>query len=477
MSFRAIIAIFMMLLAAPALAQSPGEQKSIERAREFVTAFNTADIEAVDRYAVKNFAPELLQKMPADERRAMLQGMQQQLGALKIGKVITGENSVRIRAEDKNGQRLVLRFQFQAAPPYLISNIGLDADEAEAEAELPALALPADRSPKVLGRAIDTYISGLAEADRFSGSVLIARGKDIVLERQYGFAHQGYRIPNTAATRFHVGSITKDFTKVAIGQLAQAGKLDLNAPIIRYLPDYPNREVAGKVTVGQLVAHTSGLGDLYTPEIVALNPRLFRSPEDFIPRLAANPLQFEPGKARRYSNYGYAVLGAIISAVSGVSYYDYVQKNVFERAGMAHSAFFYADGPNPDVARGYTTKLKEAPGELRDFMYVVWGRGMSFGGAYATARDMLSFDGALRNYRLLNPAWTRWFFAGAAPGSAPEAAPAGPATFALDAAGGNLGLNAALNSNGNFTMIILSNRDEPIAERLADRLKPAFTSR
>ena len=299
----------------------------------------------------------------------------------------------------------------------------------------------------------------LASRDEFSGSVLVAKNGDVLFENAYGLASRRYNVPNKITTRFNVGSITKDFTRLAIAQLAQAGKLKVDAPVITYLPDYPNKEWAQKATVDQLVKHTSGLGDVFTKRFWDTNTMRFRTPKDFIDFFAGDPLQFEPGKGQRYSNYGYVVLGAIIEAVSGENYYDYIQKHVFDAVPMRASGFLEYRKPNPDVALGHT----------RDDNSKQWletrsqfERGIPAGSSFATARDLMLFDRAMRAGKLVNDAGTRWYYGGSQDGED-------------IAAGGSPGCNAGVASGGAWTVVVLANIDPPIAENLAEHVYKALT--
>ena len=113
----------------------------------------------------------------------------------------------------------------------------------------------------------ETYLEQAVSEDTFSGGALIARDGKPILEKAYGLANKSSNTPNNVDTKFNLGSINKSFTSVAIAQLAQQGKLSFNDPISKYLPDYPNKTVAVKVTIHQLLTHTSGMG-MYLKEFM-----------------------------------------------------------------------------------------------------------------------------------------------------------------------------------------------------------------
>ncbi|HKD91100.1 MAG TPA: serine hydrolase domain-containing protein, partial [Terriglobales bacterium] len=155
-----------------------------------------------------------------------------------------------------------------------------------------------------------------ASADRFTGAVLVAKNGKPIFTQADGLADRERKIPNTLKSRFRIGSMNKMFTAVATLQLVQAGKLDLNTPIGKYLTDYPNQEIAGKVTIHQLLTHTGGTGDFFGPEFDKHRLEL-KTLNDYIKLFGARGPQFEPGSKWEYSNYGFLLLGVIIERVSG----------------------------------------------------------------------------------------------------------------------------------------------------------------
>src|SRR5207245_1733128 len=132
------------------------------------------------------------------------------------------------------------------------------------------------------------------------------------------------------------GSMNKMFTAVAVLQLAQAGKIKLTDPIGKYLTDYPNKDLASKVTIHHLLTHTGGTGDIFGPEFEAHRLEL-KTLQDYVKLYGKRDLQFDPGTKWEYSNYGFLLLGVLIEKVSGKSYYDFVAENIYKVAGMTNS--------------------------------------------------------------------------------------------------------------------------------------------
>jgi D-alanyl-D-alanine carboxypeptidase len=192
------------------------------------------------------------------------------------------------------------------------------------------------------------------------------------------------------------------FTAVAILQLAQAGKLRLDAPIGAYLKDYPNADFARTVTVHQLLTHTGGAGDIFGPAYFAKRLQV-KTLQDYVTLYGARAPEFPPGTKWSYANYGFILLGRIIEEVSGQPYHDYVADHVFRPAGLTRSGFEPDETPVEGRVVGYTI---EADG-YRSAADTLPYRGTSAGGGYSTVGDFLAFAKALTGRRLLDEAHYR----------------------------------------------------------------------
>jgi CubicO group peptidase (beta-lactamase class C family) len=240
-----------------------------------------------------------------------------------------------------------------------------------------------------------------SRADAFSGAVLVSRHGRVLLEGAWGRADRKAGAPNTPATKFRLGSMNKMFTAVATLQLVEAGKLRLDEPIGTYLPDYPNRDVASRVTVRHLLTHTGGTGDIFGPEFEQNRLKL-RTHGDYVELYGSRGLTREPGHRYEYSNYGFIVLGAIIEAVSGTSYYDYVRDHVFRPAGMTATGSQPESEHVPGRAVGYTRPFRGA-GWKPNTDTLPW-RGTAAGGGYSTVGDLMRFARALESGALISKA-------------------------------------------------------------------------
>jgi CubicO group peptidase (beta-lactamase class C family) len=255
---------------------------------------------------------------------------------------------------------------------------------------------------------IDSYLNSLVAENKLSGAVLVAKDGVTIASKAAGVANKATGAPITLSTKFNLGSMNKMFTAVAIAQLAQAGRLSFNDPVSKHLPDYPNKEVADKVTIHQLLTHTSGMGMYWNEKFMAQREKMV-TVDAHLPLFASDPLLFPPGEKFQYSNSGYMVLGAIIEKLSGQDYYSYVQEHIYKPAGMTETGFYEPGKEIPNLAIGYSRmspdgKRLEEPLDNTNMREI---RGGPAGGGYSTVGDLVKFHTALRSYKLLNEDYTK----------------------------------------------------------------------
>lgn len=323
-------------------------------------------------------------------------------------------------------------------------------------------------------QAVDAKATELTAQDKFSGAVLIARGGKIVFQKAYGLSHRDNHTSNTIDTQFRIGSMNKMFTATAILQLAGEGKLDLAAPIAKYLPDYPNHDLATKVTIRHLLTHTGGTGDIFTPEYEKHRLEL-RELADYIKLYGSRGLEFEPGSKWSYSNYGFILLGYIVEKVSGVPYHEYVRKHIFEPAGMRATASLPEVDKVPTRAVGY---MRQNGAWVSNADTLPW-RGTSAGGGYSTVGDLFRFAQALSSGKLIKPELFAEMTSKQA-GSSQMPATDGygfgmmianePQGKRFGHGGGAPGMNGELRvyPRTATVVVVLANLDPPAATRLAD---------
>src|SRR5256714_1008132 len=186
---------------------------------------------------------------------------------------------------------------------------------------------------------LDSYLNTVVAENKLSGVVLVAKDGVTLASKAAGIANKATNAPIDLNTKFNLGSMNKMFTAVAIAQLAQAGKLAFADTVGKHLPDYPNKEVADKVTIHHLLTHTSGMGMYWNEKFMAQREKLL-TVAAHLPLFASDPLSFKPGEKFQYSNAGYMVLGAIIEKVSAQDYYSYVLEHIYKPAGMSETGFY-----------------------------------------------------------------------------------------------------------------------------------------
>lgn len=249
---------------------------------------------------------------------------------------------------------------------------------------------------------LDAELQQLAADNRFSGVVMSAPGGEVAFTGAYGPADKRAGVANTLDTRFNIGSLNKEFTGAAVLLLVNEGAIEIDAPISRYLDGFPS-EVGDAVTVRHLLQHRSGWGHYWDNEHFLSNLPRLRTMDDYLEFILEIPLEFEPGAREQYSNTGYEVLGSIIEAASGMSYFDFVQQRIFQPLGMHDTAFVERDAIAPNVAIGYAREHPFLAGEpySRENTFILAPKGTAAGGAFSTARDLLRFNLALVDGELL----------------------------------------------------------------------------
>ena len=374
----------------------------VKRVKEMIEALNSGDYATIRAYFEAQGDPNGFENALGryhlsrgyDLMRVELVPDRGDLVAGIVRNRITGdEDYLAVRIEPQAPHRITL---FQARVP----------DEVAASWKLNLVTSTAVTEKERL-QEIGSYLKRMGDADIFSGAVVIARDGKPVFAQAYGYADREKKIPNTVDTPFLLGSITKLFTGLAIGQLVEQGKLSYEDPLAKFLPDFPDPESARKIRIKHLLSHTSGLGDYLGTQayrdaldrIVTVKDRV-----DILPR---KPPAFEPGTKWAYSNIGFELLGRVIEIVTGQDYYDYVQKNVFAPAGATSASFPLQ--PKIGVALvpiAYPYDFTSSKGTLRDFenkLGVNSRRGSAAGNSIVSAIDLIKLSYAMRDGRIVKP--------------------------------------------------------------------------
>ena len=312
-----------------------------------------------------------------------------------------------------------------------------------------------------------------ASADRFSGAALVAKNGTPIFTSAYGLSDRDKKIPNTINTKFRIGSMNKMFTATAVLQLAQSGKLKLTDPLGKYLTDYPNKNIAAKVTIEQLLSHTGGTGDFFGPEFDKHRLEL-KTLNDYVKLYGTREPQFEPGSRWEYSNYGFLLLGLVVEKASGEDYYSYVREHVYKPAGMNSTDSLPENESVPDRSIGYTKFGGSAAWKLNTDTLPY--RGTSAGGGYSTVGDLLAFATAVQDHKLLDAHHTDLLTTGHTQVVEGEKyaygfmdkTEAGVRSFGHG--GGAPGMNGELRiyPASGYVIVVLANLDPPSASRPAD---------
>jgi CubicO group peptidase (beta-lactamase class C family) len=197
-----------------------------------------------------------------------------------------------------------------------------------------------------LARKADAMLDAGIASDAPGASVLIARDDQVIYRGARGEANLSLGVPLSAQHVFRIGSITKTFTAATVLKLGTQGKLSLNDPLSKFLPDFPN---GAHITVAQLLDHTAGISDSWD-----VDPAMPLDTAALVKRIAAQAPDFAPGQAWAYSNSGYMLLGAIIEKVTGRSWSDVVHTEFAIPLGLAHTGFYADNALVPDLVTGYS---------------------------------------------------------------------------------------------------------------------------
>lgn len=249
---------------------------------------------------------------------------------------------------------------------------------------------------KIIATKLDDYLSALQKSDNFHGSVLVAKDGNILLNKGYGMANFEQNIKNTSQTRFLIGSMTKQFTAMAIMQLEEKGLLSEQDKLSKYIPDFPHGD---EITIYNLLTHTSGIKSLNElPGFLNMKPEDLQNINTAINFFKNQPLDFKPGTQFEYSNSGYLLLGYIVEKVSGMNYESYLNKNIFKPLNMNNTGIGYIGKEKMYNSSGYQGYLDVTP--VSDEIIVDGVHGA--GNLYSTTEDLYRWNMALDTEKLVS---------------------------------------------------------------------------
>ncbi len=264
-------------------------------------------------------------------------------------------------------------------------------------AMLSATATSAD-APAVNAARMDTIARIYVDTNQFMGTVLVARGDNVLFSKAYGFANLEWKIPNALDGKFRIGSVTKQFTAAAILLLEERGKLSTSDLVKKHYPDAP--AAWGEVTIYHLLTHTSGIPNFTSLPDYQKSEPMPSTADETLKRVRDKPLEFKPGAEMRYSNSGYVLLGAIIEKVSGKSYADFLEENIFKPLGLKDTRYDVNRKVLTHRVSGYTPG-RNGPENAGLIDMSVPG---AAGGLYSTVGDLHRWNRALFGHKLLSAA-------------------------------------------------------------------------
>jgi CubicO group peptidase (beta-lactamase class C family) len=252
----------------------------------------------------------------------------------------------------------------------------------------------AQTEPATLSAEMDNYLKAQSEVNGFMGSVLVAKGDEILFEGGYGMASLELNVANTPQSVFRIGSITKAFTAALILKLQEEGKLNVSDALSKYLPDYPR---ATDITLQHLLNHTSGVYDYTNGDLPTL-ARQQLNLDELIDTFKDEPLTFEPGTKWSYSNSGYVLLTKVIELASGMSYGEYLEQALLEPLGLNSTGVEDARAITPNRATGY----EQTPDGLLNAQFIDPSIPSGAGALVSTTHDLYLWDRALMKGKFLS---------------------------------------------------------------------------
>lgn len=402
------VALLWMPCAAAAAPPSPyPDTPAGRRLAELIAVIDRGDEAGISAYIRDHFTDSMKRAGPTDPgiEPFLLDLARRFRGFDVVREISSTDDQVTMLVRPKTQPTRWLRYvlKVRAAAPHLVEGLFLIPAEPKDVPQQPGDEL----DPVAAVAAFAKEVERVAAGGKASAMILLARGGEVVLQRAVGEADRASHVPIQPATVFGLASMGKMFTAVTIARLVEQGKLGWNDLVATHLSGWLSDEAAKTVTLHQLLTHTSGLGDYL--ERIQSDPQIrgARSLSAYRDLVRSSGVSGKPEDGIRYSNTGYVVLGALIEAVTGRSYYDVVRDEVFAAAGMTRSGCFSVDEVVENRAIGYIDPEESKAIGLGDGwrtnVTLQGVRGTPAGGCLATAPDVLRFARALAEGKLVKP--------------------------------------------------------------------------
>jgi CubicO group peptidase (beta-lactamase class C family) len=446
------------------------------RIRSLIETVNSGDRDRIRRFLDEDCTAEFRAFVPLDEHLSVFLGLMRDTGGIEFTSVRSytperpGETVAIVRDQNfGNWWGVVIRFG--QAPEFLIAGLTFEKARPPAGPSEPSLA------EKEAVDEIRALTSDLIARGWFSGTLLIAKGPAVLLTMAGGEANKSYHVPNNIDTKFNLGSMNKMFTATAAARLIELGKLAFEDPVGKYVDEtWLPREVTEKMTVRQLMTHTSGLGDYFNEVYMRSSRALFRRLDDYKPLVKDDRPAFTPGERFRYSNTGMLLLGVVIEKAAAEDYFDHIRKAIYTPAGMTNTDCYEMDYPVENLAVGYSPDWT-SPYRWQNNLYKHVIKGGPAGGGFSTVKDLHKFALALRSGRLvsqdmLKTLWTDYKGGNYGYGFTVEPGPGGKV---VGHSGGFPGINSVLDIylDSGYIVVVMSNYDNgasPLATRIGRSL-------
>lgn len=258
---------------------------------------------------------------------------------------------------------------------------------------------PATTSARqVLERQIDSFLRSKYNSAEPGAAVIVTADTKVLFRDAYGMANLELNIPLLPEMTFGLASLTKPITAAAIMILEEEGKVDLEAPLSRYLPAFP---AGDHVLLQHLLSHTSGIVDFLRNGSIVDSLHKEYTPDELVALIENKPLQFPPGTQSAYSNSNYLLLGKVIETVTGRSWEDFLRVKLFEPAGMYNT--YYGGHYRVIPLRAFGYEITPDSTAWRHEDPISWTIGFGLGGLFSSVDDLARLNRALDTGRLISP--------------------------------------------------------------------------
>jgi CubicO group peptidase (beta-lactamase class C family) len=450
------------------------------RIRSLIETINSGDRDRVRRFFDEDCTAEFRGFAPMDEHVSVFLGFSRNTGGIEfygIRRFVPERaDGTLVVVKDRNLENWWgLNVRFGDAPGYLIAGLGIRMVPPPSGPEEPAL------TEKEAVDRLRALTAGLIGRGWFSGTLLVARGPNVLLTMAGGESNKSSHVPNNIDTKFNLGSMNKMFTAAAAARLIEQGKLSFDDPISKYVDEtWLPKVITDKITVRHLMTHTSGLGSYFNETYMKTSRALFRKLEDYKPLIMDDRPAFEPGERFQYSNTGMFLLGVVIEKAAGEDYFEHIRKVIYKPAGMTNSDCYEMDYPVENLAIGYSPDWN-SPYRWQNNLYKHVIKGGPAGGGFSTVKDLHKFalallSGKLVSKEMLQTLWTDYKGGDYGYGFSVTQSPGGKV---VGHGGGFPGINSELNIyvDSGVIVAVMSNVDDgatPLAMKIGRMMARVF---